>query len=91
MLDSSADRSVVNPKLVEQDEYLRKNITGQGVDGVSEVPLVEEWIHARNFSISLTVAVTKQPHGEVLLGRDLGPTFDALMVMKRPKKNPRVK
>ena len=42
--------------------------------------MVHVWIHVGEFSIPATVLVDDQSKREVLIGRDVGPALDALLV-----------
>ena len=83
LLDSGADRSVVRPSVVKPNEWLGRTITVKGVHGDRvESPLARAWLHTGSYSIPLTVVAIENAEDKVLIGRDIGPVFNELMLQE---------
>ena len=81
LFDTGANRSVVHSKFVAKYEYLGKTAKVRGFRGEAECTQMSHvWIHVREFSIPDTVLVDDQSKREVLIGSDIDPTLDTLLV-----------
>ena len=73
--------TVVSDRLVKNDQYLDQDIQMTGVNGITMFrPKARVWIHVGSFAISQEIAVVKDLPDEVILGLDLGETFDELLL-----------
>jgi hypothetical protein len=55
----------------------------KGVGGIAQqAPLAKVWVHVGDYSIPLVVAVLENAQDDVLIGRDIGPVFNELMMQQ---------
>ena len=81
LLDSGANVMVVAARLVEPEQYLPETIQMTGVNGIQvSPPKAKIWLHVGSFSIPHVVAVVKELSDDVILGHDLGDTFNELLL-----------
>ena len=60
-----------------------KKIKVKGVHGnVVESPLARVWLHTSDYSIPLVVVAIENAQDKVLIGRDIGPVFNELMLQE---------
>ena len=72
-LDMGADRTVVDENLVEEKEYLGRNVTLEGFNGFNaSQPLAKVWIEVGKHRLHHIVAVVDNAAEKILLGMGTG-------------------
>ena len=72
-IDIGADRTVVDANLVEEKEYLGRNVTLEGFNGFNtSQPLAKVWIEVVKHRLHHIVAVVDNVLEKILLGMDTG-------------------
>ena len=72
-IDTGADRTVVDANLLEEKEYLGRNVTLESFNGFNaSQPLAKVWIEVGKHRLHHIVAVVDNAPEKILLGMDMG-------------------
>lgn len=81
LLDTGADRSIIHSKFVSPGDYTNNVARVKGYRGDAiEIPEARIWIHVKNYSVRIEALVDDASEREALIGRDMGPALDALLM-----------